>query len=196
MRTLIIFIKNPIPGKTKTRLAAEVGDERALAMYRQLLDYTREVTEEVEARRLLFYSERITDDAWPTEHFEKHVQQGADLGERMERAFAQAFQGADKVLIIGSDCPGIRPLLLEQAFDALDEHDAVLGPAEDGGYYLLGLRQMVPALFRDMAWSVESVAQETRDRLRAAGCSLYELPVLRDVDYLADWEYYGWEVPG
>jgi rSAM/selenodomain-associated transferase 1 len=196
MRTLLIFIKNPIPGHTKTRLAATVGDERALRMYGRLLDYTRGVTQEVDARRLLFYSDRITaDDDWPQADFEKHVQSGADLGERMENAFAQAFQDSDRVLIIGSDCPGIQPRLLERAFAALDNHDVVLGPAEDGGYYLLGLRRMVPALFRDMAWSISSVAQETRDRVHAAGLSLYELPVLRDVDYLEDWEYYGWTVP-
>ena len=194
-RSLIIFIKNPIPGQTKTRLAASVGDERALRMYGRLLDYTREVTLEVDARRMLFYSDRIAADDWSAADYDKFVQSGTDLGERMENAFAQAFQSAAKVLIIGSDCPGLRPLVLEQAFDDLDRDDVVLGPATDGGYYLLGLRRMVPELFRDMEWSVQSVAEETRHRARAAGLTVHDLPTLRDVDYLEDWKHYGWEVP-
>lgn len=195
-RTLLIFIKNPIPGKTKTRLAAEVGNDRALRMYDQLLTYTRGVAEAVRARRMLYYSETIlSNDGWSNTHFEKYVQEGTDLGARMEKAFVRAFEQSNRVLIIGSDCPGISAALLEEAFNALDAADMVLGPALDGGYYLLGLRKLQPALFHDMVWSTDRVAAETLGRAAKLGLRVHQLVPLSDVDYLEDWVRYGWEVP-
>ncbi len=195
-RTLLIFIKNPIPGKTKTRLAAEVGNDRALRMYDQLLTYTRGVAEAVRARRMLYYSETIlSNDGWSDTHFEKYVQEGTDLGARMEKAFVRAFEQSNRVLIIGSDCPGISAALLEEAFNALDAADMVLGPALDGGYYLLGLRKLQPALFHDMVWSTDRVAAETLGRAAKLGLRVHQLVPLSDVDYLEDWVRYGWEVP-
>lgn len=195
---LLIFIKNPELGKAKTRLAATVGDERALKMYRQLLAYTREQTAVLpDVSRHLYYSSFVDqEDEWSGQTFLKFVQRGATLGDRMlgafEHAFARGHQGA---VIIGSDCPGVTTELLQRAFTALKTADVVLGPATDGGYYLLGLRRPQPTLFTDMEWSTETVAEETRARARVRGLRLVELEALSDVDYLADWEGYGWEVP-
>lgn len=195
-RGLILFIKNPIAGKTKTRLAAQVGNDRALKMYDRLLTYTRTVALALPVRRFLYYSEFVDqEDGWSANDFDKHLQIGADLGARMEQAFADTFSLVDRAVIIGSDCPGITPQLLEQAFQALEEQDLVLGPARDGGYYLLGLRQPQPSLFRAMEWSTEEVAAETLQRAAALHLRVHQLPVLSDVDYLEDWQSYGWPVP-
>lgn len=197
--TLLIFVKNPLAGKTKTRLAQDVGNEMALAMYGQMMDYTRRQALQLSGvNRRLLYSEMVPEtDMWSTGGFERSVQQGEDLGERMERAFQDAFAaGAERVIIIGSDCPGITSDLLVTAFAALQQTDVVLGPAIDGGYYLLGMRRLIPELFREMEWSTESVADLTRQRIADQDLSLTELAALSDVDYLEDWLSYGWELPG
>lgn len=190
-RALLLFIRNPEKGKVKTRLAQDVGDDKALEIYLELLRKTRLAAETTEAHRLLFYSNFIppTDD-WSEALFEKHLQSEGDLGARMEQAFQQALQRYEKALIIGSDCPEMTGALLDQAFNLLDEYDAVLGPANDGGYYLLGLKSLVPTVFQDMTWSTESVLSETISRLEAASQSYALLPVLSDVDYAEDWEQY------
>ena len=196
---LLIFIKNPELGKAKTRLAAEVGDERALLMYRQLLAYTREQTAALTGvSRHLYYSSFVDqNDEWPGRQFLKFVQRGDDLGDRMLGAFDHAFaRGHTGVVIIGSDCPGVTTELLERAFVALKTADVVLGPATDGGYYLLGLRRPQPTLLTDMEWSTAEVAEQTRARARVRGLRVEELEMLSDVDYLGDWEGYGWGVPG
>lgn len=197
-KTLIIFVKNPIPGKTKTRLAASVGHEKALKMYQQLLDYTEEQTAALPAtKKLLFYSEAIvTDDGWSKDVFDKRVQSGPDLGSRMQNALQAAFQeGATQVIIIGSDCPGVTTDLLKSAQEKLEQHEVVLGPATDGGYYLLGMNAFYPSLLQGIAWSTESVATQTRQQAIAAGLTLGELTTLSDVDYLEDWQHYGWAIP-
>ena len=195
---LLIMIKNPIPGKTKTRLAAEVGDGRALRMYGKLMRYTREQVLGVDGiTRYLHYSDYVdTDDDWSNRDFLKLVQVGEDLGARMAAAFDHAFvRGHDRVIIIGSDCPGLTAELLREAYTALTTHELVIGPAKDGGYYLLGMRHAHPELFRDMAWSTDSVCEETLSRARVRGLSVKQLPILVDVDHLSDWKGYGWEVP-
>ncbi|MEM6769107.1 MAG: TIGR04282 family arsenosugar biosynthesis glycosyltransferase [Bacteroidota bacterium] len=198
MPALILFIKNPIPGKTKTRLAADVGDAMALKMYHRLTEWTRSQAEGLQdVRRYLWYSSFINhEDAWPAEVFEKHLQRGEGLGERMEAAFHHAFSaGHERVIIIGSDCPGITTEYLEVAFTALEENDVVIGPALDGGYTLLGMRALHLSLLRDMAWSTEAVLPETLRRAGAAGLSVQQLSPLSDVDYLEDWLSYGWALP-
>lgn len=191
---LIIFIKNPERGKVKTRLAATVGEDKALAIYKSLMAHTREAALGVTAKRLLFYSENIAPaDDWSTTSFIKRLQSNGDLGERMKEAFKVGFQQGSKVMIIGSDCPQLTTALIQQAYSALDQHDFVLGPALDGGYYLLGMSSFTPSLFESMPWSTDQVAAITRDRIAAIG-SLYELPSLSDIDYEEDWKKYGWEV--
>lgn len=186
---LLIFSKNPRLGKVKTRLAATIGDAEALRIYRILLEKTRGAVLDVEIERWLFYSDFVeTTDEWPDTYFKKFLQKGDDLGERMENAFRQAFDaGAEKALIIGTDCPELTGALLQEAFHRLNEADFVLGPALDGGYYLLGMKQLEVSLLRGMEWSTPDVAAETLRRVGALGKSCSLLPSLSDVDTEEDW---------
>ncbi|MEL7250241.1 MAG: TIGR04282 family arsenosugar biosynthesis glycosyltransferase [Bacteroidota bacterium] len=195
--TLIIFIKNPELGKAKTRLAQDVGPEKALQIYQTLLAHTRKVTQAVPAQRLLFYSSFVdAADAWSADDFDKHLQASGGLGHRMEEAFTLAFgQNNGPVLIIGSDCAQLNASIVQQGIDALQENDFVIGPAEDGGYYLLGMQAFHPEVFRDIEWSTSAVFPQTRAIIEAHNWSLSLLPILSDIDYLEDWEKHGWEIP-
>ena len=186
---LLIFIRNPELGKVKTRLARTLGDDEALRIYHLLLEKTRAAAIDCNAERWLMYSHFLDEnDGWNPTLFQKKVQSDGDLGQRMEAAFQHALDaGAEKVVIIGSDCPTLTGAILDQAFAALDTHDLVIGPVPDGGYYLLGMRSLLPTLFRDMAWSTESVRATTLERIAAAGKTVAELPMLMDVDTEADW---------
>ncbi len=195
---LIIFVKNPVAGKTKTRLARDVGDTRALEMYHLLMAHTRtQALGLSDTTRFLHYSDRVDDqDEWPNEQFIKLVQVGDGLGERMSLAFDHAFaRKHDRVIIIGSDCPGVTTEVLAEAFAALLSHELVIGPALDGGYYLLGMRHPHPALFTAMEWSTGQVLPETLARARVQGLPVKQLTPLSDVDHLADWLSYGWPLP-
>lgn len=190
-RALLLFVRNPEKGKVKTRLAQDLGDDKALEIYLELLNITRAVAVTVPAERFLFYSNFIPQsDDWPEVQFQKHLQANGDLGSRMEAAFQLALEAHQKAVIIGSDCPELSPAIIEQAFAQLDDFDAVLGPANDGGYYLLGLKTVIPDVFREMVWSTELVLAETLARLDAAGKSYALLPELSDVDHGEDWERY------
>lgn len=194
-RALIIFVRNPEKGKVKTRLAKTLGEDKALAIYKALLARTRTVAGGVDALRLLFYSVQVrTNDDWSAGTFEKHQQQGNDLGERMAHAFEVALQRAEAAIIVGSDIAQIDTSIIEQAFAALSSHDYVIGPAIDGGYYLLGMKRHSPELFQDMEWSTNQVAQITQERILENGGTLGFAPTLSDIDYAEDWEKYGWEI--
>ncbi len=192
---LIIFIKNPELGKVKTRLAKTVGDERALAIYKALMDHTRDIALAVTTDRLLFYSQAIhPNDNWSTIDFKKHLQATGDLGTKMKAAFQQAFQDHQKVVIIGSDCASLTPAIVKVAFRQLEKHSFVIGPALDGGYYLLGMNQYVPKVFDHIAWSTASVLEDTKERIKKSGLDYVLLPTLSDIDYEEDWDQYGWEI--
>lgn len=198
MQTLIILVRNPVAGHTKTRLAASVGHPKALRMYARLVEHTRLAAAGLKNTRVsVLYSDHLpTDSEWDPDHFELGVQTGNDLGERMTNAFAATFAaGSRRAVIIGSDCPGVTTELLKKAFAALNKDPVVIGPAEDGGYYLLGLDAPRPELFQDIPWSTDRVAELTQQRAREGGLSVGKLPTLRDVDYLEDWLSYGWAVP-
>jgi rSAM/selenodomain-associated transferase 1 len=195
---LLLFIKNPIPGKTKTRLAADVGNKMALRMYHILCDWTREQAQGLtDTDRYLYYSDEITEpDTWPAEDFHKRLQNPGDLGERMAEGLRAVFAaGHRRVIIIGSDCPGIDTDYLNAAFAALENDDVVIGPALDGGYTLLGMRSFTPSLFTDVAWSTQEVLPTTLARAAEASKSVHQLKPLSDVDYLEDWLGYGWAMP-
>ena len=182
---LLVFVKNPRLGHVKTRLARTVGDAEALRIYRVLLEKTRQAALAVAARRWLFYSDSVEKrDGWRARDFRKRVQsQSPDLGQRMENAFRDAFAaGAKRAVIIGSDCPQLSPEILRAAFQQLENEDFVLGPATDGGYYLLGMRAFRPEVFRGVAWSTEAVFAQTMQRIHALGASAALLPELTDVD--------------
>lgn len=188
---LVVFVKEPRPGSVKTRLAAAIGDEDAAAVYRAMAEgvVAATVPEAGDYERLVFYDppdagERMR--AWlPAGRLRR---QGAgDVGARMADAFARCFaRGAGRVAIVGSDAPGVGSAEAREAFAALAAHDVVLGPARDGGYWLVGLRAPQPALFAGIAWSTASVLDETLARAAAAGLSVARLGLRRDVDTLED----------
>lgn len=185
---LMVFAKNPVLGTAKTRLAASVGDEKALEVYKFLLQYTAYIAAETEADRRVFYTSHADyDDMFPNESFSKTVQVQGDLGERMYAAFQEAFkEGYQRVIIMGSDCYELNHQILENAFTALEDHNFVIGPAKDGGYYLLGMRQLESAVFRNKRWSQERLYHDTIIDLEVLSYSYAEMPLLSDVDYLED----------
>lgn len=194
-QALLIFIKNPELGKAKTRLAKTVGNEKALRIYKELLRHTRDLSLQVEATRLLFYSSFVdAEDEWNNAAFQKQLQTGKELGERMTNAFRAAFQAHEKVVIIGSDCAALTAQIIQTAFQALDTKDFVIGPAMDGGYYLLGMRQPDISVFENIAWSTDQVFPTTMKRIQALDKTYALLPELSDIDYWEDWLKYGWAV--
>ena len=185
---LIIFIKNPELGHVKTRLAASVGDEKALAVYQRLLKITRDQTQLAPCIRHLCYSNHVDEnDDWDREYFHKHVQSDGDLGARMLGALQGAFnREAKKVVIIGSDCPEITTEIISDAFASLDKYDVVVGPAKDGGYYLIGMTCPLPMLFKNKKWSTDSVFSDTVLDLTKMGLTHYRLKELSDLDTVSD----------
>lgn len=189
---LLIFIKNLVAGKVKTRLAATVGDAEALRIYRYLLAHTQLAATAFPGPKTVWYSDAVDQqDNWPNEVFSKKQQQGTDLGARMEHAFHDAFQeGAERALIIGSDCPELTADILMQAWETLLAHDFVLGPTSDGGYYLLGMRAFQPAVFQNIPWSTHTVLLDTLAVIREKDFSYALLPERSDIDTEADWRAY------
>ena len=192
---IIIFIKNPELGKAKTRLAATVGDERALAIYKELLRHTRETVLKVaDCERHLFYSSFVDkEDNWSNEDFNKKLQPSGDLGTRMITAFEDVFKVNQPVLIVGSDCASLTSEILEEAIESLKLFDFVIGPADDGGYYLIGMNNFHPSVFEDIAWSTEQVLPQTIDEIQNLGKTFGLLTTLSDIDYEEDWKKWGWE---
>ena len=186
---LLIFIKNSEKGKVKTRLAKTVGDDTALAIYKALLAHTRQVALAVAGTRYLFYSQYIPpQDDWSATDFQKQLQAEGALGYKMTKAFETAFQQHQRVVIIGSDCASLTPAIITKAFQQLEKQDFVIGPAMDGGYYLLGMNQFQPRVFENIIWSTETVLQRTIDRITELKGSYFLLPTLSDIDYAEDWE--------
>ena len=181
---LIIFIKNPVLGKVKTRLAATVGDETALEVYKELLNYTQKITLLIDADKFLFYADFLQrEDEWPNDRFIKHLQKGNDLGERMYTAFEDTFLNKyQKVIIIGSDCLDLSASVIEDAYKFLNESDVVIGPAKDGGYYLLGMKNPHSCLFKNIAWSTSQVLKQTVSICRSQHLNYSLLPTLTDID--------------
>jgi len=189
---LVLFVKNPILGAVKTRLAESVGDEEALIVYMKLLKHTREVALKMDAQRYVYYNKHVVQtDQWLSTDFNKKAQKGPDLGTRMNEAFrAQFEEGADKIVLIGSDCFDLEPGHLKAAFKSLDKSDFVLGPAIDGGYYLIGMRQPAAFVFEGIRWSTNTVFDETRKAILSRGFSLDILDELSDIDNLEDLKRY------
>ncbi len=194
MDILLVFLKNPIPGKVKTRLARTVGDEEAVRIYRFLVERALRATAEAPVdRRWLFYAEGIPVNGATSGggSMEQYHQCAGDLGQRMADAFGKAFAaGATRVVIIGSDCPELSSAHLRAAFDALGQSDLVIGPTLDGGYYLLGLNRFENALFEHIAWSTSEVFAQTLAVARQKGLTYCQLPTLADIDTEADWKAY------
>ncbi|MDB4241954.1 TIGR04282 family arsenosugar biosynthesis glycosyltransferase [Polaribacter sp.] len=183
---LLIFTRNPELGKVKTRLAKTIGAEKALAIYKFLLAHTKKVTENIACDKAVYYSVKVReDDLWNGEIYQKKQQLGEDLGIRMQNAFQDAFtNGYEKVLIVGSDLIDLSEEIIEKGFLQLASNDVVIGPAEDGGYYLLGMKSVHPNVFKNKNWGTSTVREETLNDLKDKKVHL--LNELNDADVLDD----------
>lgn len=191
---IMVFAKAPVVGKVKTRLCPALGEKGAARLHRQLLHHTLNTVSRVDnvARRL--YGVAFGEDGYLQEYAAQHgmayePQRGDDLGARMASAFADALKAYRRVIIVGTDCPGLTPTHYRRAFAALDECDAVVIPALDGGYVLLGLREFSPLLFEGIDWGTDRVMDQTRSALHVAGSRWRAMAALADIDRPEDLKY-------
>ena len=187
---LLVFTRNPELGKVKTRLAKTVGNATALKIYIFLLKRTRDIAVKVAADKAVYYSVKIREnDIWDASIFQKHQQVGEDLGIRMLHAFKNGFKaGYEKVMIIGSDLYDLTAETIENAFIALENNEVVIGPAEDGGYYLLGMNSLEEKVFKNKDWGTETVRKDTLEDLKDK--KVFLLGELNDVDVFEDIEHH------
>lgn len=189
--TILAFLKAPVAGAVKTRLAAAIGDQQALDVYRQLVEsqlkrlpanWSREIHYSPPTKLDMMRQWLGSDEAY-------FPQASGDLGERLKRGLARAFtRGAPVACAIGGDCPGLEPRHFEEARSVLASAaaDVVFGPAEDGGYTLVALRQPMPEIFHNIPWSCETTLECSITAARKIGKKIHLLPVLADVDTLDD----------
>ncbi|MCH2230839.1 MAG: TIGR04282 family arsenosugar biosynthesis glycosyltransferase [Crocinitomicaceae bacterium] len=183
---LIVFAKNVAFGKVKTRLAKSVGDLGAFDVYKRLLNITQQESLKVSNCDLhVYFSDEVIESAWPDT--KKFVQKGDDLGQRMMNAFEDGFaQGYKRIIGVGSDLPDLNAGLMELGLKTLEKNDTVFGPSEDGGYYLVGMRQSTPCIFENKPWSTEALLTVTLEELKEKGYSTKTLISLNDVDNIED----------
>ena len=192
---LLIFTKSPVLGEVKTRLQPDYSPEESLKIHKKLLLNTLELSKKIEGidvelcctpdRNSSFFLNCEND--FP---IQLSNQEGADLGERMAFSLSVSLQTYEKVVVIGTDCPDIDEDYLQQAFDALSDVDTVIGPAEDGGYVLLGLKQFSPALFSGIHWGSDAVFKQTQKVLSDLSWSYHELGIMHDLDRPEDLHRY------
>lgn len=182
------MLRNPVRGKVKTRIAQEAGDDKALDIYLHLLERTKNITAGLHADKFIFYSDVVErNDIFPDAQYKKYVQCSGDLGTRMEYAFSIPFKNEYKqVVMIGADCYDLETQHIEQAFTSLAENDFVIGPAADGGYYLIGMKKWNRWIFHEKSWSTSSLFEETKQSIQSANGKLFLLPVLSDIDTAED----------
>lgn len=193
--TLLIFLKFPQPGRVKTRLAAVVGNDVAAQLYEMWLGTVLDSLQLLRGRvRLIGFFDgadlgmfsrwrSLADDWWP--------QPACDLGGRLEQGFRLSFsRGSGPCLAVGSDCPELKATDVEQALQALRTHDAVFGPAQDGGYYLVGVRQDFSGFFHRIRWSSANTLADHFQRCRENNWSVSLLTMKRDIDTYEDWLAY------
>jgi rSAM/selenodomain-associated transferase 1 len=190
-RAVVVFVKHPRPGEVKTRLVPALGAEGAAGLYRVLVEAALAATTPAagEFERLVFFDPPAAADAmraWlPGVRLRR--QGGGDLGARMADAFERVFaRGASRVAIVGSDVPGVDRRRVVEALEALDAADVVLGPAADGGYYLIALSRPRPELMEGVPWSTPAVLDATLARASTLGLKVHRQPVLRDLDTIED----------
>jgi uncharacterized protein len=189
---LIIFTRYPEPGKTKTRLIPALGEEGAAQLHRRMAEHMVQQARLLSCTIEVWYvggTEELMQD-WLGEGLLYREQPVGDLGDRMCGAFRSAFdQGYQSVMIVGTDCPGLTTDFLAQGFAALQNQVVIIGPAIDGGYYLIGLQRLVPELFQGVAWSTSSVFSETLAIAQQLQLPTYLLPPLSDIDLPDDLQY-------
>lgn len=183
---IIVFQKNPKEGHTKTRLAATIGHPNAMRVYGELVRHAHDVIGSFEAHKYLFFSDFVEDDIrWANYH--KYVQSGEDLGLRMFNALNRVHnQGVNRVVLIGTDCYQLSGAIIREALDSLKTSDYCIGPALDGGYYLIGARSTDEEVFLNKEWSTATVFQEAIDSIQKINKTVHVLPALSDVDVEED----------
>lgn len=183
-KAIIIFVRHPELGKVKTRLAASVGNEKALLIYKLLIAHTYKLVKDLPFDVYVYYTvEIIEQDVWNSKNIIKKRQKGNDLGEKMQNAFSEVFfESHSKVVIIGSDCYELTTQIINEAFDATGNDKVVIGPAKDGGYYLLGLYKHLPEIFKDISWSTAKVLEQTTNILQRLQYPYQMMPMLNDID--------------
>ena len=189
---LIIFTKNPVLGKVKTRLAKDIGEGPTLKLYHELISRTANVCLPIQKEIDLhvFYSDRIDEqDVWSDLACAKHIQSNdTDLGLRMKAAFRQLFNcGSTSVMIIGTDCPYLTTEVISQAANELEHNDLVIGPAVDGGFYLLGVHNLESLVFDEITWSSNNVYLNFMRNFSPMSSKIHILPELEDIDELAQY---------
>ena len=185
---VIVFARNPELGKVKTRLAQTIGKKSALKVYKLLLEHTEKTIRNMDCDKAIYYSEKIIDnDIWDNTIYQKHQQEGIELGERMRNAFSKTFHdNYEKVILIGSDLFDLQPKHIEEAFNKLNTNDVIIGPAEDGGYYLLGMKILHEPVFKNKKWGNAAVFLNTMQDLQNVDVHLLE--ELNDIDTFEDLE--------
>jgi rSAM/selenodomain-associated transferase 1 len=189
---LIVFAREPLPGKVKTRLAASVGDQIAADLYEDMLQAVLAATRKLDDVETVVYW-ACEEEALPRlaekYHCSSRSQKIGDLGQRMLAAFEAMFAGGCQLCcIIGSDAPDMPRSYIREAYQLLatQQTDTVFGPSKDGGYYLLGMKQVWPRLFRDIPWSSEDVLKKSLIIALDAGLTTALLPEWQDIDTVED----------
>ena len=185
---VIILTKNPALGKGKSRLAATIGNKKALIVFKELIKHTVSITKELDCDKWVQFSDHKYDNEFFDESiYSIQLQEGNGLGDRMRNAFMKAKdEGYEKIILIGSDCYQLTQKELEKGFKILDSTDFVFGPAEDGGYYLIGTRTTFTKVFDNKTWSTKTVLYEAIRDIENADLTFGELATLSDVDYEED----------
>lgn len=182
---LIVFVKNIKLGKVKTRLAKTIGDENAFEIYKALVEVTEKATQSLRVNKRIYFSDVIVNSKW--QGSKKYVQVGDDLGERMKNAFKTGFEdGYQRIVLIGSDLPTISGEIITNAFKELGENSVVFGPAEDGGYYLIGLRKLYGTIFTNKPWSKDNLLKITLAELQSNKINVSLIETLNDIDTFED----------
>ncbi len=185
---LIIFIDNA-PDKSKSNLVEELGVEKTNAIHRTLAQITQSITDQLPYTKILFYSDHIEEnDAWDIARYDKQLQRGDDMGERMRNAFEYAFGLEDtpikQACIIWGDVTELTLWHLTKSYYALDTHDCVLGPTNQGTYYLLGMKNLIKEVFQNKSWGNTNLIRKTCDEMHDLRKSYYLLPNLSNIDSL------------
>ena len=184
-KLLIIFVKNIKLGKVKTRLAKSIGNEAAFEVYKELVNITENETNNLTIDKRIYFSDAVVENKWQNDF--KTIQYGIDLGKRMQNAFVDGFNlGYEDIILIGSDLPDISNVIIESGFKALQKSEVVFGPAEDGGYYLIGMNKLHSFIFEDKPWSQSHLLDVSLNELNKNNVGFSLLEILNDIDTYED----------
>ncbi len=189
---LIIFQKNKILGEVKTRLAKTIGDKKAMYLYEHLINYIKNVVNNLSVDKAIFYNNFIdAQDSWNNKTYFKELQSSGDIGLKMKKAFEWGFKKKYKrIVLIGTDCYMLQETILLEAFETLKTVNATIGKAIDGGYYLIGMTVFYPSIFENKQWSTAQVYPATIQDFQNKNITFSKLTVLRDLDDLKDLQYF------